>query len=238
MEENKNKALEKAEKAQIDNINYNKNHKTLRQERKLHKQRCEAEKNKALAQKRLELARLKAIKKAEREKQRAILIRERNRKEAELRARKEERKREKEQRRQMLKSESKKERERREHLERIARQEQRQRIRQEKAKRRQQILADKKAKREQKLLEKSEKRKNRQINKQRKQGFGGWLAAVISLGVCTLVLASVLTFTLLIPSTNDNMLENGYQSSFYDTVEQIDNIDLNLSKILIFLTNT
>lgn len=63
-------------------------------------------------------------------------------------------------------------------------------------------------------------------------GNGGWLAAVIALGVATLVLASVLTFTFLMPSASDGMLESNYQKSFYSTIEQVDNIDLNLSKIL------
>ena len=79
------------------------------------------------------------------------------------------------------------------------------------------------------------KKERKQENKRKKQdnkGFGGWLAAVISLGVVSLVLASVLTYTLLMPSTTDTMLESSYQKSFYSTVEQVDNIDLNLSKIL------
>ena len=76
--------------------------------------------------------------------------------------------------------------------------------------------------------------RDRAKNKRKAQnkGTGGWLAAVISLGVATLVLASVLTFTFLMPSASDGMLEMGYSKSFYSTVEQVDNIDLNLSKVL------
>ncbi len=76
----------------------------------------------------------------------------------------------------------------------------------------------------------NDRRKERR--KERNKGTGGWLAAVISLGVATLVLASVLTFTFLMPSASDGMLEMGYSKSFYSTVEQVDNIDLNLSKAL------
>ncbi len=79
---------------------------------------------------------------------------------------------------------------------------------------------------------KMQKDKSRERRKQRNKGAGGWLAAVISLGVATLVLASVLTFTFLMPSASDGMLEAGYSKSFYSTVEQVDNIDLNLSKAL------
>ncbi len=89
---------------------------------------------------------------------------------------------------------------------------------------------------EKKLAAKQERniQKDRHKNrrKERNKGTGGWLAAVISLGVATLVLASVLTFTFLMPSEADGMLEMGYSKSFYSTVEQVDNIDLNLSKAL------
>ncbi len=88
-----------------------------------------------------------------------------------------------------------------------------------------QIMANKRAKQE-------NRRRDRQRNRDRNKGYGGWLAAVISLGIATLVLSSVLTFTFLMPSTEDNMLEAAYHKSFYDTVEQVGNIDLNLSKAL------
>ena len=76
------------------------------------------------------------------------------------------------------------------------------------------------------------RKERRQKNREQGRSYGGWLAAVISLGVATLVLASVLTFTFMMPSAGDMALESGYQKSFYDTVEQVDNIDLNLSKAI------
>ena len=79
---------------------------------------------------------------------------------------------------------------------------------------------------------KLEREREKQKFRQKNRGNGGWLAAVITLGIATLVLASVLTFTFLMPSASDTMLESGYQKSFYSTVEQVDNIDLNLSKAL------
>lgn len=79
---------------------------------------------------------------------------------------------------------------------------------------------------------KAERERARQKRKTQNRGFGGWLAAVITLSVATLVLASVLTFTFLMPTASDGMLENTYRKSFYDTVKQVDNIDLNLSKVL------
>ena len=68
---------------------------------------------------------------------------------------------------------------------------------------------------------------------ERKNGnHGGFIAAIITLSIATLVLASALTVTFLMPSTGDGLLESTYQKSFFDTVEQVDNIDLNLSKVL------
>ena len=66
----------------------------------------------------------------------------------------------------------------------------------------------------------------------KKNKNGGLIAAVISLGIATLILASALTMTLLMPTENDTTLESEYRKSFYETVSRVDNIDLNLSKIL------
>ena len=83
-------------------------------------------------------------------------------------------------------------------------------------------------KRERKRLK--EERKRNRDNKSRVHG--GWLAAVISLGLSTLILASVLAVFMLSPEKSDGRLETAYKKSFYDTVAQVDNIDLNLSKTL------
>ncbi len=91
--------------------------------------------------------------------------------------------------------------------------------------------AEKKAKKEQ--LKAHHENANENQHKNNGGGKkGGWLAAVICLGIATLVLSSALTITLLTPSKADGMLENVYNMSFYDTVERVDNIDLNLTKAL------
>ncbi len=116
-------------------------------------------------------------------------------------------------------------------------------------------LREKTRRRERALIEKSEREKRDHMLKQQKlnaqkerrerndaerrkereknRGRGGYVAAIISLGIATLVLSSVLTFTFLMPTENDNTLEASYQKSFYDTVEQVSNIDLNLSKLIV-----
>lgn len=86
--------------------------------------------------------------------------------------------------------------------------------------------------REQKAQEKKEKRESRERRRKDNKGLGGWLAAVISLGVATLILSGILTYTFLMPTPADTALESTYQRSFYDVVERVDNIDLNMSKFL------
>lgn len=60
----------------------------------------------------------------------------------------------------------------------------------------------------------------------------GYTAAVVALSLSTLILASALTFTAVMPSESDSALENGYRRSFYNTVEQVNSMDLDLSKTL------
>ena len=69
-------------------------------------------------------------------------------------------------------------------------------------------------------------------NQNGKMSKKGYIATIISLGVATLVLSSVLTYSYLVPSANDVALDAGYNKVFYDTAYQVENIDVNLSKAL------
>lgn len=220
MEKEKNNAVEKAEKV----VNQNEREQHF-QNSKENRERLREEREHIYAEKRLETARLKAHRKAEKQKARATALREKNRRRAELERQRLELKAQREARREMLKSESKKERAVRQAEENRARREQRAEMMRQREERHQRILQEKQIRREHRSA-------NRQKRREKNRGYGGWLAAVISLGVATLVLSSVLTFTFLMPTASDNMLESTYQKSFYDTVEQVDNIDLNLSKAL------
>ena len=64
------------------------------------------------------------------------------------------------------------------------------------------------------------------------QKRNGWMAAAVSLGVVSAVLTGVLAVKEFSPTSQENLLENVYRKSFYQTVEEVDNIDLNLSKLL------
>lgn len=72
----------------------------------------------------------------------------------------------------------------------------------------------------------------REKRRQSRPNHGGWLAAVITLSVTTLVLASVLTATYLLPTKADTSLESSYRRAFLDTVTEVNNMDINLSKVL------
>ena len=79
-------------------------------------------------------------------------------------------------------------------------------------------------------------RKERKSNSRRSRGVGGWLAAVISLGVASLVLGSLLTvslFTDYLDMGKVNTNSASSQRAFYDFVGYIDNIETNMSKMLV-----
>ena len=186
MEKKRNNALEKVENA-IENQTAKSR---IKQQRKQDRERL-------LAEKRLEDARRRMHERAEKQKVKATAIREKNRRKAQIAERKQLLKAQKQERRDMIKKESKLERQKRRAIERQARRD----------------------------AVRNRRKENR--------GLGGWITAVVSLGIATLVLSSVLTATFLMPSENDNLLEASYQKSFYDAVAEVDNIDLNLSKVLV-----
>ena len=109
----------------------------------------------------------------------------------------------------------------------------------EKAKKQAQALREKHYLQDERVREKQVRKEEKErIKEERKnspKSHGNkraWLGAVISLSVATFVLASVLTYVLIMPTSSDKAMESLYRKSFYDTVEQVDNIDLNLSKTL------
>ncbi len=85
------------------------------------------------------------------------------------------------------------------------------------------IIAGKKPEHEQKEKEK----------KQKKDKTGALKTAVICLSIATIAMASVLTFVYVMPSSKSIALEGSYAKAFYDTVEEVNNIDANLSKTIV-----
>lgn len=74
---------------------------------------------------------------------------------------------------------------------------------------------------------------NRQKNRNSRRGLGGWITAVVSLSVITFLMSAALCYTYLMPDTTEADMNSLYEKSFYDTVDQIDNIDSNLSKAIV-----
>lgn len=180
------------------------------------------EKQKAREQKKLEAAKIKAEKKQRRLEKKLEHKQKRLDRLAAFKEKTAERREKRRERRDMLKHETREAR-----LERKA-EEREAKIEARIAKRKERI-AENQAKREHRLKVRAEKRANRQERKHA-PGFGGWLAAVISLGVTTLALGTMLTFGWM----NMNGMQADYAGvhtqSLYELNSIVDNLDTNLSK--------
>ena len=77
--------------------------------------------------------------------------------------------------------------------------------------------------------QKQEQRKQRQAN--RAPGYGGWLAAVISLGAVTLGLAGVVTVGAVEMSNMQNGMMFAYQGATYELAGVMENVDNDLDRI-------
>lgn len=183
----------------------------------------------AREQKKLELARIHAEKKQKRlEKKLDAKQKRLDRIEAAKKARAD-RKEARKERRDMLKHESKEAR-----RERIA-EERRAKVEAKKAKtearvaKREAAMADKRAKREHALKVRAQKRAEKN-DKRHAPGFGGWLAAVISLGVTTLALGTMLTFGWINMNGMQADMASVHTESLYELNSIVDNLDTNLAK--------
>lgn len=141
---------------------------------------------------------------------------------AAMKEKKAERKEARRERRDLLKNETKSQRIERKKSERQARIEAR-------VARREAAAADRRAKREHRLKLRAEKRAERN-EKRHAPGFGGWLAAVISLGVTTLALATMVTFGWMNMNGMQADMASVQTHSLYELNSIVDNLDTNLSK--------
>lgn len=198
--------------------------KTKKQKAKRPMSEKRAQRIKAREEKRLAKAKLAAEKKQARLERKLAHKEKIAERKAALKEKRAERREQRKERRDLIKSESKEAR--------------RKRIAEEKKAKREAAAAKKKAraeerkaKREHALKVRAEKRAERNERAQRRTpGFGGWLAAVISLGVTTLALGTVLTFGWM---SMDNMqadMSTGYTHSLYELNSVVDNLDANLSR--------
>ena len=134
-------------------------------------------------------------------------------------------------RREMLKNESKSEKQKRlarEKKEHLALRRQRQEAR-EKAHENRRQARD--AARARKAEDRKHKREQRTERKNRSRGFGGWLAAVISLGTACLVLGAIVTAGAFRMNEVTLSAENGYRATLFEMVSGSEGIDDSLEKL-------
>ena len=179
-------------------------------------------KQKARKAKKLEMAKIKAEKKQKRLEKRLAAKQKRLEKLAAFKEKRAERKEKRRERRDMLKHETKQARAKRIASERKAK------IDARNAKRKA-AAAERQAKREHRLKVRAEKRANRK-ERQHAPGFGGWLAAVIALGVTTLALGTMMTFGWMNMNGMEAEMAGVHTQSVYELNSIVDNLDTELSK--------
>ncbi len=229
----KQKELSKAEKrekaAAEKRLERAKKREELKEEKKADKiamKQKKLEKKAEIKQKKLDKKAMTAEKKAERKQKKLD-------RKAALKEKRVEKRAERAARRELLKNETKAERQKR--LER----EKREKI----ALKRQKAAAQEKAREEKikagqaaharRAQERKHRREQRTARKENRRGFGGWLAAVISLGVATLILGTVVTAGAFRLNDMAMIGETGARSTLYELVSVSEDMDNNLSKLRI-----
>jgi len=185
-----------------------------------------AEKIKRRAEKKLDRQRILAEKKQKRLERKLEHKEKRAQRIAEMKEKRAERKEARAERRDLLKHESREAR-----RERIL---ETKKAKREAAKaKHEKRLAERKAKREHDLKVRAQKqaqRREKRQGKERTPGFGGWLAAVISLGVTTLALATIVTFGWMNMDGMQADMAGGYTQSLYELNAIVDDLDTNLAR--------
>lgn len=179
-------------------------------------------------QKKLRLAEIRAEKKQKRLEKKLEAKQKRIEKLAALKQARADRKEARRERRDMLKHETKEARIERRREEKEAKIEAR-------VAKREARLADRQAAREHRLKVRAERRAARN-DKRHAPGFGGWLAAVISLGVVTLALGTMLTFGWMYMDGVQANMASTHTENLYELNSVVDNLDTNLSKARVAAT--
>lgn len=183
---------------------------------------------KARQQKKLERAKINAEKKQKRLERKLAHKEKVEAHRAEVKKHRAKIKAERQKRKELLKSESKEKR-----ANRIA--EERKEKRLAAKERREKRAEERRLKREQRNKARAQKRNQKskqrsQRTRERTPGFGGWLAAVISLGVTTLALATIVTFGWMTMGDMQANMAGGYTRSLYELNAIVDDLDTNLAR--------
>ncbi len=150
---------------------------------------------------------------------------------AALKARRTERKANRTARREMLKNESKAERSARREREKKERRALTAQRREQREKARTQRMKSREATRERRAEARKQRREQSSARRKHAPGFGGWLAAVISLGTACLALGAIVTAGAFRMNDMDLSASNGYRSTLYEMVSVSEDMDNSLSKL-------
>ncbi len=109
---------------------------------------------------------------------------------------------------------------------------------------RQKIAEQRAAKKEMKLREHARKKANknranarkkagRENRKEQRQGYGGWIAAVVTLGAVSLALAGVVTVGAVDMQAKNGMISDGYRATMHELTGAMENVDADLDRVRI-----
>ena len=90
--------------------------------------------------------------------------------------------------------------------------------------------AEKQAAKEEKQAAKEEKRAAKEEKRRRQPGFGGWLAAVVSLSVAVLALGAIVTVGYFDLDAARTGMEGEYREAVYEFSEHVESLDADLAK--------
>ncbi len=134
-------------------------------------------------------------------------------------------------RREMLRNESKADRRARVEREKKERIALRLKRREQQEKAREQRMQAREAARERRARDRRHKREQNTERKRHAPGFGGWLAAVISLGVACLALGTIVTAGAFRMNDMTVQSANAYRTALFEMVSVSEDMDSNLSKL-------
>ncbi len=78
---------------------------------------------------------------------------------------------------------------------------------------------------------KKERSKKKSVHEERNKGYGGWIAAVVSLGVVSLALATTVTVGAVEMSKSQEAMLGGYRGTVYELNSIMENVDSDLDRV-------
>ncbi len=84
-----------------------------------------------------------------------------------------------------------------------------------------------------KKKQKSERKAKKRERGERSKGYGGWIAAVVSLGVVSLALATTVTVGAIEMNKTTDMLSGAYRGTMYELTGIMENVDKDLDRVRI-----